>query len=373
MKKRSTISSMAIALILGASAVQGASVTPHKIDHRQVVGDMPVHDYYGFSDTPVKQSVAKALNQHSKMMKAAPKEVLTGFDKTIEAIKALQKNDIKGAKKLLAAATVSFDKALKANPKLDRVPIADDITVTEIASTPEQIKKAIDLAKEALDAHRIDEARGLLLPLRDEMVIATQYIPMDLYPSATRLASNMLGNGHKKEALQTLNTALGTLGVDEVVIPMPLVRAQAYVAEASKLDKSKKKEAMRLLDAASSELQKALLLGYTDKHAGAYKDLNKQIDAIRDEIGGKNEVEKLYEHIKGSFKALFHKTEKDGLKDAVSKEEARALKNPAGVKDAAAARAEVEEAHDKQMFEAKEKIQAFDSESTHDEKSVLKH
>ncbi len=372
MKKRSTISSIAIALILGASAVQGASDT-HKFDNYRSVGDMPVHHYYGFSDTSVKQSVDKALDTHRKLMKAAPKQVLSGFDETLEAIRALEKNDIKAAKKLLVSASESFKKALEANPGLKRVPIADDITVTEIASTPSQIEKAIDLAKEALDAHRISEARGLLMPLRDEMVIATQYLPMDLYPTATRLAANMLENGHKKEALQTLNTALGTLGVDEVVIPMPLVRAQAYVAEASKLDKSKKKEAMRLLDAASSELQKALLLGYTDKHSGAYKDLSKQIEAIRDEIGGKNEVEKLYEHLKASFEALFHKTEKDGLKDAVSKEEARALKNPAGVKDAAAARAEVEEAQDKRMFEAKEKMRAFDSESTHDEKSVLKH
>jgi len=365
MKTTKMISAATLALILGTAAF--AAPSAKKIDGMATVGDAPVHSYYGFSDTAVKTGVAHALNAHNAMMKQAPKEVLTGLDETLAAVRALEHKDVKAAHQLLAKASAAFDAALKANPSLKRVPVADDIAVTEIAATPEEIARAVDMAKKALDAHRLEEARGLLAPLRDEMVIATQYLPMDLYPSATRLAASMLGKGHVKEALQTLNTAMGTLETDEVVIPMPLVRAQAFVDEASKLDKTKRKEAEKLLDAASTELKKAVLLGYTDRHADDYKALSGQIEKLRKATEDKNEVEKLYDKVKSSFESLFHKTREDAYHDSVVKEEATALKNPAAVKDSAAARAKVEEEQAKALFEAKEKRSIFHEEATSDE------
>ncbi len=367
MKKIEMIPSIALALIMGAGSVLAApSAESGKIDGMAAVGDKPIHSYYGYSDTPPNPKVAKALEAHKKMMAQAPKAVLAALDETTDALRALEKHDTKTAQKLLDRASAAFSKAIEENPALKRVPVADDIAVEEIAATPGQIEQAIDMAKEALAHHRLSEARGLLMPLRDEVVVATQYLPMDLYPSATKLAAKLLRSGHEKEALQTLTSALGTLETEEVIVPMPLVRAEALVEEASKLDRSKKQEAKKLLGAASDELKKAVLLGYSDKQDKAYTSLEKQIEAIESAIDGKNEVEKLYDKVKTSFESLFRDTQ--APKDSVAAKEADAIAHPSSVKAEAAARARVEEAQAKELFEAKEKISVFKKASLKDEK-----
>ncbi len=303
MKKRNIVSLVAAAVLMGTAA-QGASTATQSLKATAVKA----------VDVQHQQSIRKALTHHRQKMNAAPKEVLEGLNDTFKAIRALEQNDAKAAQEKLAEATSAFDQALKADPKIDRVPVADDIAITEIASTSEQIDTAVKAAKTALDARRLAEARTLLAPLRDEMVIATQYLPMDLYPSATKLAQKMLKKGHVKAALEALNTALGTLETEEVIIPLPLVRAQSDAEAASKLDKNQKAEAQKLLDAAQQELKKAVALGYSDRHAKAYKSLSDQIEAIRKEIKGKNEVEKLYDKLKTSFETLFHTSENHSAK-----------------------------------------------------------
>ena len=114
-----------------------------------------------------------------------------------------------------------------------------------------------------------------------------------------------------KEAFSTLVTALHEVVVQFVVIPLPLITAQSLVIEASKLDKKEKTEALKLLDAAQDELEKAVLLGYTKKHAPEYATLKKEIKNIQKEIKGKNIVEKLYEKIKKDFASLLSSHESE--------------------------------------------------------------
>ena len=81
--------------------------------------------------------------------------------------------------------------------------------------------------------------------------------------------------------------------------------------EASKLDKKDKTKALELLSSAQDELQKAVLLGYTKKHTKVYKSLENEIKSIKYAVSGGNSVERMYEHIKHSFKSLldFHRKE----------------------------------------------------------------
>ncbi len=309
MKKRGMIVSAAAAVILGATAAQAGSAVK-KFDGYPVEKSTAVHDYYGFSDTPIKQSIDKTLKTHRKKMASAPKAVLSALDDTMHAARALRKHDTASAEKLLASATASFDQAINDNPALHLVPIADEISIDEIANTPDQIDAAVDTAESALEKHDLAAARTLIDPLRDEMIIATQYLPMDLYPEATKLAEKMLKKGHTQEAIKALQSAFGTLESDVEIIPMPLVRAQAYVDAASALDKSEKAQAKKLLGAAKTELKKAVALGYASKEGKAYETLEDQIDAIGDEIKGKNEVEKLYDKAKASFDSLLKSIEK---------------------------------------------------------------
>jgi hypothetical protein len=93
-----------------------------------------------------------------------------------------------------------------------------------------------------------------------------------------------------------------------------------------------------------------------------------QIQGIEKEMGGKNMVEELYEKLKASFTKLVGQS----YKDSVARKEAQALKNPDSVKGEAAAKAKVEEARAKELFEAKMEAEAFKKEAEADAKKTVK-
>jgi len=97
------------------------------------------------------------------------------------------------------------------------------------------------------------------------------------------------------------------LVIYKTVIPTPLLVTQDLINEVMKLDKSKKEDAIKLLEAAKESLNRAELLGYTKLFPKEYKALNTSIDAIEKEIKGKNEVEKLYSNLKNDIINLISK------------------------------------------------------------------
>ncbi|WP_457592183.1 YfdX family protein [Hydrogenimonas sp.] len=336
----------------GNFGVNGSNAWNQPIEKRVKHTDSFGDTYYTYSYANPKHTVTKEVKKHAKAFKQAPKEVIDALNKTLAAMEAIQKNEISTAKKELKSAIALFDKALKANPKLRLVPIDQTIEVKTFDGTVNDIKADIDLAVKLLKSHRTQLARDLLLPLEDEIDITTHYLPMDLYPKAAKKALEVLNRGKKKEALLELALGLSVITADELVIPVPLLNAQAHVEAASKVFKKDKKEALALLDAAKEELHKALLLGYTTRHAKAYESIYKQITQIQKEIKGANHSTKLFEKIKKSFESLLHKTrkEKKELKDSDSVWKGTAKAHAAAAK---------EETKDKLRFEEKEKADDF--------------
>ncbi len=259
----------------------------------------------------LKAIVSKEATQHRLALKKAPKEVTEGLQQTVVALRALHQNKIKPAKEALEKATKLFDKALKKDPQLALVPIADEIRVNDFTGDAKLVKHIINAAQSLLKDHDTQAARNMLLPLQDEMDMTTQFIPMGTYPVATKEALKMLNKGNSKLAFSALATALNSVVTQVVVVPLPLITAQDLVLEASKLDKSNKKDALKLLSSADDELEKAVLLGYTKEHSAEYKSLQTQVKNIEAEIRGKNIVAKLYDHIKNDFKSLVSKHEKE--------------------------------------------------------------
>ncbi len=378
MNKKVIVSAVVAALVMGSAlyaepegsfGVNGPGAwnqPPEKrVKHTDSFGDT----YYTYKYENPKEYVAKEVHNQKQNFKKAPKEIVEGLTKTLKAIEALQKNDTKSAQKYLDEASALFDKALKANPNLKLVPIANEIVVYEFAGTSQDVKKALDIAKGLIEKYETQVARAILIPMKDEIDIATEFIPMDLYPEATKKAAKLLKEGKKNEAIGALIDGLNTIVTNIAVVPIPLLSAQDLVEKASKLDKNKKDEVLKLLAAAKDELQKAVYLGYTKRHSKEYKSLSDEIAGIEKEVKGENKVEKLYEHIKNSFKSLIGKvrSENYSLKDSVSKEEEKALMNPSSVKKEAAAKAKVEEYQSKELFKAKQKVRIFEKETKEDE------
>jgi len=255
--------------------------------------------------------IDKEMKTNNMSKKQTPKEIISGLRNSIMALRALQANNKLAAKQALENATKSFDAALKKNPKLDVVPIDERISVNDFTGDAKLVKRIKDTVVSLLKDNDTQAARAMLSPLEDQMTISTQYIPMELYPNATKQAQKDLAKGNTKVAFGDIVTALNSVVIKSVIIPIPLLTAQDMVLEASKLGKKDKTKTLKLLDFSQDELQKALLLGYTKKHAKAYKSLEKEIKSIKYAVGGGNSVDRMYEHIKHSFESLLklHKKE----------------------------------------------------------------
>ncbi len=318
-------------------------------------------------------SVDKEISTQKKIsQKSTPKEVIQAFDDTLKAVQALENADVNTAKKYLKEATTMFDNALKANPALTLLPVATQMQVSEVDATPKEIEKALKLAKDALDGHHLEDARVILATLRDEMIVNTQYIPMDIYPLATKDALKALEKDDTKEALALLMNGFSTTVSDTVVLPLPILTASDMVLAAAALDKENKEDALALLDGAKEELAKAKLLGYTDAYGADYEALSKDIEAIEKEIKGKNVVEKLYDKLKTNFKTLIDKVRGNSYKDSVATKEAKELVQPESIKKMEAAKAKVNATHDKELKEAKAKAQTFLNDSEADKAKTVK-
>ncbi len=253
------------------------------------------------------QRVNTELLQHKKKSEQTPQELIDGFKQTILALQSLESNNIETAKKALKSATTAFESALKSDPNLDNIPVADEVRVDSFDADAEAVKKMIKAAKKLLDHYETQAARAILLPMKDEMTLSTTYVPMKMYPDAMKSAQKALEDNNVQRALTIMKTGLDTVVVETVSVPITLLTAQDLITVASELDTSKKKEAYHLLDIASDELQKAVLLGYIKKYEDEYKTIKEEIREVQKEIRGENKVEKFYDRLKEHFHSLMHK------------------------------------------------------------------
>lgn len=299
MKTKKLINSLLIGSLMIAPYAQAANTTTEK-GNNLMSGEQ----------TAKSDKAVKALEkEQNALLETVNEGVLDGYKKVLDATKLLTKEGKeKEAISALQEATGKFDIALAAEPGLKLVPIDGDVSLSALITTPDLLKKETDDVIDLLKNHKVQAARAILEPMKDEMVIANAYLPMGTYPDAIKLATKYLVEGKKEDALATLDTTLSTIVVKEAIVPLALIRTESLIKEASELDKEKHKaKAHELLDAAKEQLEVATLLGYTDKESKAYEDMKDQIKVVKKEIDGKNAVEKLYDKMKASVKKLIGK------------------------------------------------------------------
>src|SRR5512135_1210556 len=125
MKKQMCVSAALAALLLGTTVLQAESgdyvldnsgvrnqPIETRIKHTDSFGDT----YYSWKYKNAQACIDKEAHVQHRKVKEAPKGVLQAMNETMDAIKALRKNDVSTAKNSLSAATELFDTAIKANP-----------------------------------------------------------------------------------------------------------------------------------------------------------------------------------------------------------------------------------------------------------------
>ncbi len=224
-------------------------------------------------------------------------EALQAYQETQQVLILLAQGKVQEAKKLMEDIKKKLHhlKTLH-QEKLAKLPISVVITEIDGVDDIKLAKEILKKAKKACQQNDIPTARDLLELLRNEIDIQTHYLPLDIYTRAVELAYQLLEKGDVKNALAALNVALGSIEIEEVIIPKPIAEALILVQDAKKVFKVNPKKAEKLLEEAKRKIKLAQVLGYirTEKEI---EPLIREIESLEKQIKKETATKSLFESL----------------------------------------------------------------------------
>jgi len=238
--------------------------------------------------------------------KAQNKELIDGALKALkdtqQAVIALNKKDILKAKQFLKEAIGEFTLVLNSPNPPYLLPIDINVETYEYLGDILNISKQIKDAKVALAKNNLPLAREILNSLKSEIDIKAVNIPLATYPQAIKLAVKYLNENKITEAKDVMMMALNTLVTTDTIIPIPLIKANELVIQASKIAHKDKKQTLKYLSEAKQQLKISRLLGYSSKSDTTYKMLKDSIENIENKLNHNKNTDSLFDNLKAKLK-----------------------------------------------------------------------
>jgi len=264
-----------------------------------LVSALPV-SFDVLADTEQKKASATSISDHkteqiSKQKILAEKiqglitEAKGTLSATQQALISLEKDDAKTAKILLEDVLTKLDILLMEHPAMVLVPADVAVNVLDYEGDAKALQKTVKKADDLLDKGELQSARRILAGLASELRVTTISIPLGTYPTAIKAAIAKIDDKKNDEATQLLEEVLSTLVEETEITPLPVLRAESLLTQASELehkeDMSKtdnRAEVLKYTAAAKDELKIAEILGYGSKED--FSLLYTVIDDIKDEM-----------------------------------------------------------------------------------------
>jgi hypothetical protein len=219
------------------------------------------------------------LEEKHKQIKLEALAAVTGAQ---NALIALKNNDSKRALALLKDATKHLDVLLAKNPQSNLMPAIIDADIYDFDSDTKQVEKLTNTANQLLAEHRVQAARQLLDQLVSEIHVTTISVPLGSFSMGVKDATYLANSGNVDKAEDVLYEVLNRLVKTIEITPIPILRAQDILAEATQLEHTGDHpmdaygtQILTLYDAASEKLKFAEMLGY-----GIKLDYTEDSDAI---------------------------------------------------------------------------------------------
>ncbi len=254
-----------------------------------------------------KNAVIKAeknAQQNTQLVKEAINAIRNTQDALIYLNGKDKKNAINSLKKAIGDLAVVLNTP---NPPY-LLPVDINFEAYQFSGNIKTVASLVQKAKALVIANKLPQAREVLNTLRDEIVIKTINLPLVTYPAALKLSIKYINENKIKEAKEVLAMALSTLVEVKTIIPIPLVKAQNLIIEASKIVKKDPKEALKYLDEAKRQLKIGKVLGYTSTSETTYKMLKDKINHLEKEIKAKHNTSSLFERLIEKIKDFEHKS-----------------------------------------------------------------
>ncbi len=262
------------------------------------------------AQTIIKNATGNAVKKlKTEEKQKVIQEAVKILEQTKELLDLLAQNKINQAKHLLDKICEKMDILIE-KYKLTKLPV--DISIEEYIGVSDlNLAKILNRqVKFYVNENNFVDARNYLQVLRNEVDIKTTYMPLYLYRDALKLAKKFLNQGKVQAAVLALQSALGTLEQEIVIIPRPFLEAQLLIENAQKLYKEQPEKAIKLLEQARKDLKLLIYLGYV-KDEKEIKKFEEIIDKLEESIKAKSSstsgfFEKLKEKIE-KLKKLFEK------------------------------------------------------------------
>ncbi len=249
-------------------------------------------------NTVLNNTKEDAINSQVKLID----EAIESLNLTTNALKNLENNDGKMARKNIELALGKLEVILSAENAPKLLPIDNGMRITNFLGSAEDVKKIVSEVKELLSDNKVQEARYLLSTLQSEINITVISLPLTTYPDALKLASKYILEGKNEEGKKTLKLALSTFAEENQIISLPLANTTHFISLASNIAKKDKELALEYLKEAKDALNKSEALGYISDSAITYKELHEKIETIEKEIKGPNKAEKLFKKFNEKLK-----------------------------------------------------------------------
>ena len=253
-----------------------------------------------------KNAVIKAekkAQQNNQLVKEAINAIRNTQDALIYLNEKDKKNAINSLKKAIDNLTVALN--TQNHPYL--LPIDINFEAYQFNGNIKTISSLVKKAKVFVMKNKLPAAREVLNTLRDEIVIKTINLPLVTYPADLKLSIKYINKNKIQEAKEVLSMALSTLVEIKTIIPIPLVKAQNLIIQASKIVKKDPKEAIKYLDEAKRQLKLGKVLGYTSTSSTTYKILKEKINHLEKKIKSKHNTYNLFEELIQKIKDFEHK------------------------------------------------------------------
>ncbi len=256
----------------------------------------------------IKQAAtAKVKQEARKKSENFNADAVTAIKQVEQAASLLKDAKYEDAVKSLESADGKLEVAMASDPSLKLIPVAEDVNTYDLTISPEEVKNELNAISKELKSGNVQDARMRLNQLRSELIIRDVYLPVETYPAAIKQAVKEVSAKQYQQAQESLDAAMNSLVEEIEVMPLPVVLANDAILDAEAKRSVDKDQAMWDLDFAHGQMLTAERLGYFYGDTDDYKTAMQHLENLRQAMGGKSEVDKLFTNAKQSVKHLIDK------------------------------------------------------------------
>jgi len=302
--KKTIIALLTLSIIFTGCAQNKATDNPDNVKKEAPVKPEKAN----ISDESLQANITKTVNEDFAVKETQnTTEAIAILQETNNVLKFIAEGKTKKAKEQLAKLIGELEILMTRDPSLALVPVGVGYEVNDVVVDIPTVYEITDVAEEAMDDGYYQVAKELMNSLTSELSIKTSYLPLATYPDAMRISAALLEEEKKDEAVAIMLKALNTLVVQEVKLPLPVLRAEEFIklAAATMLseEKDKKEAAVLFLDNAEYQLELAEAMGYGKKDK-EYKELADAIKELKEAIKTDKETKGLFDKLSKKVKTF---------------------------------------------------------------------